>query len=56
MNFDDIKNKAEGLLHDHKDQVEDGIDKASDLVKDKLGHAEQVDKAEGFLKDKLADL
>lgn len=56
MNFDDIKNKAEGLLHDHKDQVEDGIEKASDAIKEKVGHDDQVDKAEGFLKDKLGDL
>ncbi len=56
MNFDDIKNKAEDLLHEHKDQVADGVDKASDLIKDKVGHDDQVEKAEGFLKDKLDNL
>jgi hypothetical protein len=56
MNFDDLKNKAEGLLHEHKDQVADGVEKASELAKDKLGHAEQIDKAADFAQDKLKNL
>ncbi len=57
MDLDDIKNKAEGLLHEHKDQVEGGVHKASDLLKDKVsGHDDQIEKAEGFLKNKLGNL
>ena len=57
MDFDGIKNKAEGLLHEHKDKIEDGVEKASDLLKDKVsGHDDQIEKAEGFLKDKLGNL
>ena len=49
--------KAENLAHEHKDQIADGVDKVSDLLKDKLsGHDEQIEKAEGFLKDKLDNL
>jgi hypothetical protein len=53
MNFDELKNQAEGLLHDHKDQVAEGLDKAAGLLKGKIGHDNEVDKAEGFLKDQL---
>jgi hypothetical protein len=33
--------------------VSEGVDKAADLAKDKLGHDEQVDKAAEFVKEKL---
>ncbi|MGI8664913.1 MAG: antitoxin [Jatrophihabitans sp.] len=57
MGFDELKNRAEGLLHEHQDQVSDGVDKAADLLKDKVsGHDEQIDKAEDFLKGKLGNL
>lgn len=54
MDLDGLKNKATELVHDHKDQVADGLDKASELAKEKLaGHDEQIDRAEAFIKDKL---
>lgn len=57
MQFDELRDKAENLAHEHKDQLADGVGKVSDLLKDKLsGHDEQIEKAEGFLKDKLDNL
>ena len=57
MQFDELREQAEKLAHEHKDQIATGVEKAADLLKDKVpGHDEQVDKAEGFLKDKLDDL
>jgi hypothetical protein len=57
MKFDELREQAEKLAHEHKDQIADGMDKASELLKDKVsGHDEQIDKAEGFVKDKLDNL
>ena len=50
VDFDELKNKAEGLLHEHGDQVEAGIDKAADLAGQKFGHEEQIDSAADKLK------
>jgi hypothetical protein len=58
--LDDAKDKVTGLLHDHEDQVKDGIDKAADAAEAKLGseHADKIetvaDKAKDAL-DKLID-
>jgi hypothetical protein len=53
MDFDELKKQAENLAHEHPTQVEEGVEKAADLVKDKVGHDDQVDdavkKIEGFL-------
>lgn len=57
MGFEEMKNRAKDLLHGHKDEAESGLDKASDLAKEKAsGHEEQIEKAEGAIKDKLEDL
>jgi hypothetical protein len=55
MQFDELKNKAMDLIGGHKDQITDGVDKAAELAKDKLGHEDQVDKAADFVKDKLSE-
>ena len=53
MDFDALKEQAEKLAHEHPTQVNEGVEKAADLVKDKVGHDDQVDEAvkkiEGFL-------
>ncbi|TAM81345.1 MAG: antitoxin [Jatrophihabitans sp.] len=54
MDFDDLKNKAENLAQEHSDQVDSAIDKAANLVGDKLGHADQVDAAAQKLKDEIS--
>lgn len=55
VDFDDLKNKAEGLLGEHGDQVEEGIDKLADLAGKKYGHESQIDKAAEKLKDFVED-
>ncbi len=56
VDFGELKDKAEDFVGEHADQVKEGVDKAGDFVADKIGHEEQVQKAEdaigGFV-DKL---
>jgi hypothetical protein len=53
--LDDIKKKAQGLTKGHEEQVEKGVDKGSEMAKEKFGHEEQVDKATGRAKEFLGD-
>ncbi|MGI8577366.1 MAG: antitoxin [Nocardioidaceae bacterium] len=43
--FDSFKDKATDLAKDHPDQASEGLDKAGDLVDEKIGgsHSDQVD-------------
>ncbi|MBN9611080.1 MAG: hypothetical protein BGO26_13965 [Actinobacteria bacterium 69-20] len=57
VDFDGLKDKAEDFVGEHSDQIKQGVDKAGDFVADKIGHQEQVDKAESAISglvDKLA--
>lgn len=47
-----IFDKAKDAVSGHEDQVNQGIDKAGDMVDERTGgqHAEQVDKAQDFTK------
>ena len=49
----ELAEKAEELAAEHADQVEDGIDKAAGLIADKVGHADQVDKAADAIKERI---
>lgn len=40
----DMLDKAEDTAADHKDKIKDGLDKAGEMVKDKVGQDEHVDK------------
>jgi hypothetical protein len=42
-----IFDKAKDLLNEHHDKVDQGIDKAADLIDEKTGlkHSEQIDRA-----------
>jgi hypothetical protein len=40
----------------HKDHVDDGIDKAGDVMKDKVGHEEQVDQGVEKAKEAVGKL
>ena len=51
VDFDDLKGKAEELLGEHGDQVEDGIDKLADLAGKKFGHESQIDRAADKVND-----
>jgi len=55
VDFDALKGKAEELLNEHGDKIEDGVDKVGEIVKDKYGHAEQVDGVVGKIKDFIPD-
>lgn len=48
-----ILDKIKGLIGGNADKIEDGIDKAADVAKDKVGddHADKVDMAADKAKD-----
>lgn len=57
VDFDALKDKAEDLIGDHAAEVKQGIDKAGDVVAEKIGHADQVQGVENTLSglvDKIA--
>jgi antitoxin protein of toxin-antitoxin system len=55
IDFEELKNKARGLVEKHGDKIEGGLDKASDFAKKKFGHEEQIDRAvdtaKGFIRE-----
>ena len=55
IDFDDLKDKAEDLVEDHGDKVEQGIDKLADLAADRFGHEAQIDKAAEKAKEFIED-
>lgn len=56
IDFDNLKHKAQDLLKEHGDKVEQGVEKAGEFAKSKLGHDETVDKVvdkiQGMIPDK----
>jgi hypothetical protein len=56
--FDNLKDKAEGLVDQQGDKVGEGIDKAGDLVDEKTGgqYTDKVDQGQQGLKDALDNL
>lgn len=55
MDLGDITDKAKNLISENADKVDEGIDKAADLVDDKTGgkYSDQIDTAAEKLKDVL---
>lgn len=53
VDFNALAGKAGELLNEHGDKVEMAAEKVGDIVKDKFGHAEQVDAAVDKLKDMI---
>lgn len=53
--LDDIKKKAQDLTKGHEEQVEKGLDKGSEMAKERFGHEDQVDSAVGKAKEFLGD-
>lgn len=49
VDFGELKDKATDFVDEHSDQIKQGVDKAGDFVADKIGHEEQVEKAEGAI-------
>ena len=58
INFDELKNKAQDLVKEHGDKIEDGVAKAGEFAKKRFGHDEQVDKVvdriQGVIPDRPA--
>ncbi|HEY4377420.1 MAG TPA: antitoxin [Acidimicrobiales bacterium] len=56
--LDDMKDKAAGLVGGHAEQVDQGIDKAVEVIDDKTGggHTEQIEGAADKAKDVLGGL
>ena len=52
-----IFDKAKGVLHQHGDKVDSGLDTLAGLADERTGnrHGEQIDKGVGVAKEKLAD-
>jgi hypothetical protein len=42
VDFDQLKDKAQGLIGDHADQVKQGIDKAGTFVSQKIGGEDKI--------------
>jgi hypothetical protein len=52
-----IFDKAKELAGEHREQVDEAIDKVGDVVDEKTGHryADKTDRAEELLRDQLDD-
>ena len=55
IDFDGLKKKAEDLLEEHGDKIEQGVEKAGEFAKDKFGHDETVDKVVDKIQDMIPD-
>lgn len=55
IDFDDLKNKAQGLVEQHGDKIEAGVEKAGELAKQRFGHEEQVDQVVDKIQDAIPD-
>ncbi len=52
VDFGELKDKAQGLVSGHSEQIKDGVEKAGNFVGDKIGHDKVdpiEDKVEGFI-------
>jgi hypothetical protein len=48
VDFGELRDKAEGLVAEHSEQIKDGVEKVGDFVGDRIGH----DKVDG-IEDKI---
>lgn len=55
IDFNKLKSQAEGLLEQHGDKIEDGVEKAGEFVKGKFGHEQQVDQVVDKIQDFIPD-
>ncbi|CRK60965.1 hypothetical protein [Alloactinosynnema sp. L-07] len=55
IDFNELKNKAEDLVEQHGDKIEQGVEKAGEFVKGKFGHDEQVDGVVDKIQDMIPD-
>lgn len=45
--------RAKEFASEHGDQIEQGVDKAADMAKEKFGHDEQIDKVVDKIDDAI---
>lgn len=55
MDLGNLTAKAGELINAHGDKIEDAAEQAGEFVKDKFGHAEQVDMVVDKVKDLIPD-
>ncbi len=55
VDFNALAGKAGKLISEHSEQIETAAEKVGDVVKEKFGHAEQVDMAVDKLKELIPD-
>jgi hypothetical protein len=55
VDFDALRDKAEDFAREHDEQIDSGIDKAADLLGNKVGHEQQIRQGADKLKDVLPD-
>lgn len=55
INFNELKNKARGLVGKHGDKIEQGLDKAGDIARKRMGNDPKIDKAVNKAKDFVRD-
>jgi MT0933-like antitoxin protein len=55
IDFGGLADKAKGLLNEHGDKIEDGVEKAGEFAKKKFGHEQQVDSVVDKIQDMIPD-
>lgn len=55
IDFNELKNKAEDVLEQHGDKIEDGVEKAGEFAKSKFGHGDTVDKVVDKIQEMIPD-
>ncbi|ALG05729.1 hypothetical protein ALI144C_41905 [Actinosynnema sp. ALI-1.44] len=55
INFDELKNKAQDLVKEHGDKIEDGVEKVGEFAKKKFGHEDKVDSVVDKIQDMIPD-
>ncbi|RSM73854.1 antitoxin [Kibdelosporangium aridum] len=55
INFDELKNKAQDLVKQHGEKIEEGVEKAGEFAKQKFGHESQVDAVVDKIQEMIPD-
>lgn len=55
MDIGNLAGRAGELLDEHGDTIEDAAERVGEFVRDRLGHAEQVDMVVDKVKDLIPD-
>ena len=55
IDFNELKNKAQDLVKEHGDKIEDGVEKVGEFAKKKFGHEDKVDSVVDKIQDMIPD-